>query len=170
MKLNKANLPAQVLKARDMAIHYHGDQKYGDLPYVSHLDDVATIVQSSGEDAMTIAYLHDSLEDTNISADVIAQEFGTLISDCVVLITDPYGMNRKAKKVILLKRLSEIQDDNPMVLALEIKAADRLANMQNSYENNANLFSMYLKEYIDFKNSVLRKTNSYIFDQIDSLL
>lgn len=37
-------------KARDFAIKWHGDQKYGDKPYVYHLDQVAEIVSKSNQD------------------------------------------------------------------------------------------------------------------------
>ena len=46
-------------EARDYAIAAHGDQKYGEHPYVGHLDAVAEIVRPDGELAVAVAYLHD---------------------------------------------------------------------------------------------------------------
>lgn len=36
-------------KARDFAIKWHGDQRYGDKPYVYHLDQVADNVCATGD-------------------------------------------------------------------------------------------------------------------------
>ncbi len=46
-------------RARDFAIAAHGEQRYGDHPYVFHLDAVAALLAPYGVDAQTIGYLHD---------------------------------------------------------------------------------------------------------------
>ncbi|MFA6234650.1 MAG: hypothetical protein WC824_10770, partial [Bacteroidota bacterium] len=54
-------------KAREFAIKAHGDQKYGDQPYVVHLDAVKDLVLGYNCDnlrrATDGAFLHDILED-----------------------------------------------------------------------------------------------------------
>ncbi|MCI5166209.1 MAG: bifunctional (p)ppGpp synthetase/guanosine-3',5'-bis(diphosphate) 3'-pyrophosphohydrolase, partial [Candidatus Electrothrix sp. GM3_4] len=71
-----------ISKARRFALKHHGEQKYGEHPYVVHLDAVAELVQQYGELAVVIAYLHDVVEDTNITLPDIEKEFGKLIADC----------------------------------------------------------------------------------------
>ena len=44
-----------VTKARKHAEEAHRDQKYGLCPYLRHLEDVAAIVASHGDEAMAIA-------------------------------------------------------------------------------------------------------------------
>jgi (p)ppGpp synthase/HD superfamily hydrolase len=51
---------------RDLALRYHGEQRYGDHPYGVHLDAVVEILREYGHEALVPAgYLHDTLEDTD---------------------------------------------------------------------------------------------------------
>ena len=61
------NLSPESLKARELAMRSHGDQKYGEHPYIVHLDAVADICYPYGQNAVIIAFLHDTLEDTSLS-------------------------------------------------------------------------------------------------------
>lgn len=58
------------LEARQVAIVAHGDQRYdGIFPYVKHLDDVVAVLDRfdfSG-DFIVAGYLHDAIEDGNLS-------------------------------------------------------------------------------------------------------
>jgi (p)ppGpp synthase/HD superfamily hydrolase len=83
------------IKARKFALKHHGEQKYGEHPYIVHLDAVANLVQQYGEAAVVIAYLHDVVEDTNVSIREIEKEFGALVADCVAVLTDEPGEDRK---------------------------------------------------------------------------
>ncbi|NJK44821.1 MAG: hypothetical protein HC933_11530 [Pleurocapsa sp. SU_196_0] len=63
-------------QARTLALEAHADQRYGDQPYVVHLERVVSVLEqfgvtpetSSGEALLCAAWLHDSLEDTNLEA------------------------------------------------------------------------------------------------------
>jgi (p)ppGpp synthase/HD superfamily hydrolase len=55
--------------ARKFAIERHGNQKYGEHPYSTLLDEVAAIASKYGEKAAVIAHLHDVVEDTNTKAE-----------------------------------------------------------------------------------------------------
>lgn len=72
-------------KARKFAIHWHGDQMYGDDPYSYHLDNVDQLVYELYEDSRKldllriVAYLHDILEDTAAPETEIENEFGTQV-------------------------------------------------------------------------------------------
>ena len=60
--------------AKMVAFTYHKDQKYGDKPYIYHLDNVYKLVNTycsnmyNYNNCLVIAWLHDILEDTHISA------------------------------------------------------------------------------------------------------
>ena len=60
-------------EARNFAIKAHGHQKYGDSPYVVHLDAVAGTLERFGHagdtNLIAAAYLHDTLEDTEYDID-----------------------------------------------------------------------------------------------------
>jgi len=143
------------MNAREFAIKAHGKQMYGEKPYIAHLDAVAEILKRYGDNAITIGYLHDVLEDTETTKEDIAQEFGIFIAECVALITDEHGENRKERKAKTYKKLATIGAEYS--IALVVKTADRLANVSSCYaEKNWSLLKMYQKESVEFKLAVYR--------------
>ena len=92
--------------ARQLALHFHGDQKYGDKNYFGHhLVGVYRKVMSKYadnlipenlaiEDLACVAYLHDILEDTNCELATLENIFGEVISDAVLLMTKDIGTSR----------------------------------------------------------------------------
>ncbi len=161
-----------VSSARAMAVHVHGDQKYGDKPYVAHLDDVAELCRAHGETVQIIAYLHDALEDTTLTAEEIETAYGTQVRACVEAVTDAPGPNRKAKKVATYSRLGSIAARSDQALALIVKAADRLANVRACVrDGNDRLLGMYREEQAAFETAVRRRgLNDPLMDEIGRLL
>jgi len=142
-------------RAREFAIAAHGEQKYGGHSYSVHLDAVAEIATEYGELAIVLAYLHDVVEDTDVTLNDIDKEFGEFVSICVALLTDEPGRNRKERKAKTYEKLAKVNGDTE--LALVVKTADRLANMRSCLaEQNRGLLSMYQKEHAVFKRSVFR--------------
>lgn len=137
--------------AREFAIAAHGSQTYGDKPYVYHLDAVASIVCGLGEPYVTLAYLHDVLEDTDTTKADLAEAFGEGMACAVDLITDPPTGSRKSRKKVINDRLElvgELAWDWP---ALVVKVADRLANVREaSKTGNARKLQMYATEHDAF--------------------
>lgn len=154
-------------RARDFAIAAHGDQKYGDRPYSHHLDAVAEIVKGYGDHAVMVAYLHDVIEDTAVNVDEILWLFGYHVAECVALLTDEPGANRKERKKKTYAKLSQSGSE----LALIVKAADRLANVRACVaDGNKKLFEMYKKEHADFRAAVYRPVIcDQIWAELDSL-
>ena len=145
-----------VRKARAFAKKHHGDKVYaGVAPFVeSHLDVVAAICRPYGEDAMVVAYLHDVVEETNLTIQDIEEEFGPVVARWVWVVTDPDLPNRRMKKEASNKKFQEAgYEDN---VALIVKAADRLANMSFGYWKGDSFFQMYLKELADFRSAAYR--------------
>jgi (p)ppGpp synthase/HD superfamily hydrolase len=139
-----------VWSARTFAGHAHGDQKYGSgEPYVCHLDDVATIVEGYGTTAEVIAYLHDVVEDTSVTADDMRAEFGAFVAECVEYVTDCKGANRRERKAATNAKLREVPATHN--LALVVKAADRLANLRRGGK-----VDMYRREHAAFRDAVYR--------------
>jgi len=153
-----------VLHAREFAIAAHGDQTYAGQPYFYHLDAVASIVEPYGEVAQTIAYLHDVLEDTDHTHGNIEAIYGPLVADCVALVSDEEGDSRQERKVKTYAKLGAVQVHLDEHLALIVKAADRLANLQASQNDSSGRFmKMYRKEHPEFVRAVYR---SGICDEI----
>lgn len=144
-----------VSHARDFAIMAHGDQRYDAHPYVFHLDAVAELLAPYGEQAMIVGYLHDVLEDTPVSFDTLAAEFGPLVATCVAYVTDPPGKNRAERKQAVHAKLATITGENE--LALIVKAADRLANIRMSQAADQQRYlAMYRNEHPAFRTAAYR--------------
>lgn len=156
--------------ARNFALEKHGKQKYGEQPYSVHLDAVASIASEYGESAEVVAYLHDVVEDTDATIEDIKNEFGTLVANCVKILTDEPGANRKERKEKTYKKMSAVSGETE--LALIVKAADRLANFKACVAgNNAKLLAMYKDEHAIFKESVYRNgLCESIWEQIEVLV
>ncbi len=136
-----------VKAARDFAINAHGDQLYGDEPYVVHLDEVAAIVRPYGELAEIIAYLHDTAEDTMLTIEDIGGEFTMFIATCVYYLTDEEGKTRRERKRKTNHKLSRMPSE--FNITKVVKAADRLVNLRRGGKND-----MYAKEHPEFRQAV----------------
>ena len=96
-----------VEKARVFAKHYHdnpsGSQRYGNMPYSTHVESVADngkkyiyYIPEEDRDIVIIAcYLHDLIEDTEITYKKIAQQFGFRVADIVYRVSNERGRDRK---------------------------------------------------------------------------
>jgi len=145
-----------VNKSKSYAIAAHGNQKYGDKPYSYHLDKVTKILSSYGEQAQVIGYLHDVIEDTEINLLSIQNEFGNFIAEAVYVLTDEPGETRKDRKEKTYKKMKHVS--GKYKLALIVKAADRLANIEACIDlNRFDKLEMYKKEHEIFKSAVYRK-------------
>lgn len=117
----------------------HGDQKYGNMPYIVHLMLVSRHFKD--ETRKTIALLHDVVEDTNITLDVIQRHWGWEIALAVDSIT-----RRPEEEGHYLDLYIPRVGAN--ALARDVKIADLSENIYSS-ENNfpayQHLVPMYRK-------------------------
>ncbi len=143
------------LKAHAFAFLHHGDQHYGDHPYIVHLDAVAALVEAYG-DAVVIAYLHDVVEDTGVTLADVEVEFGKLVADCVGILSDEPGVDRKERKSRTYAKMAGVSGE--LELALVVKVADRLANVRACVaDKNVRLLGVYRGEHEVFRRSVYRE-------------
>ncbi len=119
-------------RAFDTAEHWHTGQyrKSGD-PYITHPLSVATILADLGMDTTTLvaALLHDTIEDTDYTLEMMRADFGgevTLLVDGVTKL-DKVKLGDAAKAETIRKMVVAMAKD-PRVLV--IKLADRLHNMR----------------------------------------
>ena len=138
-----------VNKAKDFAIAKHANQKYGDRPYSYHLACVSQVLEEFGyaeDEAIAAAgWLHDTLEDTETTYEVLMSEFGKETADIVFAVTNEPGTNREQR---LRKTALKIAANKK---ALIVKLADRISNTESSLKNNSRLHQMYKKEFPLFK-------------------
>ncbi|RDH84286.1 MAG: hypothetical protein DIZ77_17540 [endosymbiont of Seepiophila jonesi] len=143
-------------RAGAFAAEAHGAQRYGKKPYVYHLDQVAGLVESYGNDAQVIGYLHDVVEDTPVNRLEVVEVFGHFVGACVEIVTDEPGRTREERKRKTNQKMRRVSGSHE--LALVVKAADRLANVTACItERNGVLLERYLREQAVFRSAVYRK-------------
>lgn len=144
MSQNDPNLKER--QAMIFAIRAHGDQKYGEYPYVYHLYNVVQNLKSinASSELIQAGWLHDTIEDTSTNYSMLVRHFGENIAELVYAVTDELGRSRIARKTKTWPKIS----DNPK--AMTLKLADILANVENAVTDcNLKLLRMYRQEYQD---------------------
>jgi len=143
-------------EAKLFAVEAHGNQKYGSKPYVVHLEAVVGNLEKYSDEAKIIGFLHDVVEDTSATESDISEKFGSFVAACVSILTDEPGETRVERKSKTYQKMANVSGE--LELALVVKAADRLANMQACVKDgNAQMLQVYLGEHPVFKESVYRK-------------
>lgn len=144
-------------KARVFAMKAHGEQKYGFLPYIYHLDAVLEVLiefRCDDQELFAAAYLHDVLEDTAITRVDMALVFGENITRIVADVTNAPGKNRAERADATYPKIRS------SVRAVQLKLADRIANCRASIKarefGNDSLIRMYRKEYPSFRTALFR--------------
>ena len=120
--------------AYEMAKTAHSGQKRKDgSPYVTHCVAAADIAADIGldEDSIVAALLHDIIEDTDLTHEDIAKQFGTSVADIVEGVSKltrvQYTSKEDEQMENLRKMLMAMAKDIRVIL---IKIADRLHNMR----------------------------------------
>ena len=132
-KRRNYNINEKIIKeAYEFAYKEHKEQKRkSGEPYIIHPLNVAQIVAEMGLDTATIcaALLHDVVEDTNATYEVISKKFGIEIADIVegvTKLTNSFATNEE-KQAENYKKLFIAMDKDIRVILLKI--ADRLHNV-----------------------------------------
>ncbi len=124
----------RVRRAYEMGADAHeGQTRKSGEPYITHPVAVAGILAELGLDAETIiaAILHDTLEDTALTQERIAAEFGETVAELVDGVTKldkvRFSSRQEAAAESFRKMLLAMARDLRVIL---IKLADRLHNMR----------------------------------------
>lgn len=131
-----------VTRARKFAIQHHGDQKYGDKPYVYHLDCVFNKLDTSfpySSRVGAVAYLHDILEDTDCEYEDLEKNFGFVIADNVLRLT-------KDKQIDYQDYITIVKGS---LISHAVKIADTKANLtQSVLDDNKIRIVKYAKQLV----------------------
>lgn len=169
-----------IAKAREYAFQKHnqpsGEQRYGSKPYSVHLEDVVSVINrykyllddECHEDVTTSGYLHDSVEDTETTPDLLKKMFNERVASIVLRVSNERGWD---KKEILFKTLPKIWK---CPLSKFVKLCDRIANGTNSKNGDSDkskrMYKRYLEEYPIFRYA-LRVEDEYeeMWKELDQL-
>ncbi|MBF9060307.1 HD domain-containing protein [Rhodobacterales bacterium HKCCSP123] len=96
------------------------------LPYVTHCEEVARLVETHGgdEDAIAAAWLHDIVEDTDTTLEEVEALFGRSVADIVAEVTDDPALDKQAARA---EQVRSAPTKSPS--AALVKAADQTSNM-----------------------------------------
>jgi (p)ppGpp synthase/HD superfamily hydrolase len=169
----------------------HGDQKYGQLPYVHHLlaverqlsihcfhpltpEPLRKLPLKRCEDLLIACLLHDIVEDTKITIEDVREKFGERVADMVFAVTNEEGETRKERFANVYPKIRSTRD------AVIVKLCDRIANFESCLEFRLTkdrprvlrLFRMYQKEHPSFKEELQRGDQKHLrrmWDRLESL-
>jgi len=115
-------------------------------PYITHPIAVANIVKDYGgnDDMIAAAYLHDTVEDTSITMDIIRDTFSKNVSELVEWLTDiskPSDGNRKLRKALDREHIAQATRD-----AQFIKCADLIHNSDSIVKYQPDFAKVYMRE------------------------
>lgn len=141
-------------EAKGFAREAHEGQfrKYKNEPYIEHPIRVAGLVKTvpHTEEMICAAYLHDVVEDTDVTLENIKEKFGDKVADLVSELTDEFvkkkypHLNRKKRKEKEVQRQSKISKE-----AKTIKLADVIDNTRDIVENDRDFARRYVPEMAD---------------------
>ena len=149
-----------IQRAKTYALRWHGGQcrpNASNEPIGIHLAEVAGYVADESMEAGLIAaaWLHDAVEDTQVSCAEIEEHFGALVAATVAGLTDPddfASMPLSKRKLKQAERVAGLGDDIKI-----IKLADQISNMRSVIFDPPLAWSPEKsKEYIEGANLVGR--------------
>lgn len=132
-------------RAMQFATEKHSGQvrKYTGVPYVTHLAEVAGIVAAvdAWPEAIAVAWLHDVMEDQEVSRGELNREFGSTVAYGVEALSDMERGTRAERKAMSRARLAAAGD-----WIQTIKCADLISNTSSIVMHDPEFAVIYLEE------------------------
>ena len=122
-------------------------RKYTNEPYIVHPAEVVDILKTTvdpTEAMIAAAWMHDVVEDTGVSIELVRAEFGSEVSDLVGWLTDvsrPDHGNRSQRKAIDRAHTAQAPS-----AAQTIKCADLISNTRSIVAHDPKFARIYLEE------------------------
>ncbi len=128
-----AGMVSGLIRAVAFAAHKHRDQRRKDAdksPYINHPIALANVLANEAgileADVLCAAILHDTIEDTETTAEELNREFGSRICAIVLEVTDDKSLSKAERK--------QLQIAHSATLSLEaklVKFADKICNLRD---------------------------------------
>lgn len=167
---------ANLLKAIEFASRKHSTQRRKDVdasPYINHPIAVTHLLAETGgiTDLMTLmaAVLHDTIEDTETTADELEEQFGRTVRKVVEEVTDNKALEKAERKQRQIDHAPNLSKR-----AKAIKLADKVANVQDVTDTPPATWDLARRvAYLDWTEKVVagcRGTNAPLEKLYDELL
>jgi len=128
---------------------------YDDLPYINHLLKVTHILIQCGESDPTLlkaALLHDVIEDTPITFEMLADRFGPAVAQIVQELTDDMDLPYDKRKQLQVERASELS-----LAARKIRIADKIGNIRDIFHYPVNWPLAKKVQYRENSKAIIRE-------------
>ncbi|MBR0654446.1 HD domain-containing protein [Plastoroseomonas arctica] len=101
-------------------------------PYVHHVIEVAQILATHGapREAVIAAYLHDTVEDTEVTPEELIAGFGDTVAAIVAEATDDKTLPKEMRKALQISHAAQRTD-----AAKQLKLADKISNLRAIMES-----------------------------------
>ena len=147
-----------VLKAAQFAADKHRNQRRKDAeasPYINHPITLANVLANEGgiSDPVVLcgALLHDTIEDTDTTAEELIAEFGQEITNVVLEVTDDKSLDKATRKRLQIEHARHASKQAQLV-----KLADKISNLRDIAATPPADWSPERKaEYFDWARSVI---------------
>lgn len=164
-----------ILQAMAFAADKHRNQRRKDKqasPYINHPIALANVLKNEGGIAdgkvLAAALLHDTIEDTDATAEELEAVFGKEITAIVLEVTDDKSLPKAERKRLQVEHAKTISHRAKLV-----KLADKICNLRDLVTSAPAAWSeRRIEEYFDWAKAVvegLRGTNSPLEKQFDSI-
>ena len=142
-------------------------------PYINHPIEVARVLAHEGGvrdiSVLVAAVLHDTIEDTDTTADEIAARFGADIAGLVLEVTDDKALSSAERKRLQVDRAASLS-----MRARLVRLADKVCNVRDLMHDTPHGWSMERRrDYLDWTEHVIggcRGCNAGLEDAYDRAL
>ena len=153
-----AEIIGPLLTALHFAADKHRDQRRKDeeaSPYINHPIEVAELLARVGgvKDLVTLqgAILHDTIEDTNTTAEELEAAFGKEVRQVVEEVTDDQAVDKADRERLQIEHAPHLSER-----AKHVKLADKIANVRSVTETPPAKWPLSRrKEYLDWTEQVI---------------
>lgn len=166
---------SNVLRAALFAAEKHKNQRRKDAdasPYINHPIALANVLATEGgvtdTDVLCAALLHDTIEDTETTADELRENFGDAVTDIVLEVTDDKSLPKAERKRLQIEYAAHASPQAKLV-----KLADKICNLRDILASPPADWSVARKqEYFDWSVKVVAGVRdvhpglALVFDQL----
>jgi guanosine-3',5'-bis(diphosphate) 3'-pyrophosphohydrolase len=147
-----------ILHALEFAAHKHRDQRRKDVhasPYINHPIALANILVNEADindpEVICAALLHDTVEDTETTPEELAAEFGAVIRDIVLEVTDDKRLPKVERKRLQIEHAAHASAKAKLV-----KLADKISNLRDIASSPPASWSLARQqEYFEWAKAVI---------------